>query len=81
MGASTRLKPCLPTSPPTPAANFVEGLRFERERELRTPPFRSILIGVQLSIVPIVFGAALPLLHPSQRALPAEWFSQVLSLP
>jgi hypothetical protein len=54
---------------------------LERERELRTPPFRSILIGVQLSIVPIVFGAALPLLHPSQRALPAEWFSQVLSLP
>jgi hypothetical protein len=42
---------------------FVEALRLEREREPRTAPFRSILIGVQLSIVLIVFGAALLLLH------------------
>jgi hypothetical protein len=42
---------------------FVEALRLEREREPRTAPFRSILIGVQLSIVLIVFGAALLVLH------------------
>ncbi len=42
---------------------FVEALRMEREREPRTAPFRSILIGVQLSIVLIVFGGALLLLH------------------
>ena len=42
---------------------FVEALRLEREREPRTAPFRSILIGVQLSIVLIVFGGALLLLH------------------
>jgi hypothetical protein len=42
---------------------FVEALRFEREREPRTAPFRSILIGVQSSIVLIVFGGALLLLH------------------
>jgi uncharacterized membrane protein len=42
---------------------FVEALRLEREREPRTAPFRSILIGVQLSIVLIVFGGALLLLY------------------
>jgi hypothetical protein len=42
---------------------FVEALRLEREREPRPAPFRSILIGVQLSIVLIVFGGALLLLH------------------
>jgi hypothetical protein len=42
---------------------FVEALRLEREREPRTAPFRSILIGVQLSIVLVVFGGALLLLH------------------
>ena len=42
---------------------FVEALRLEREREPRAAPFRSILIGVQLSIVLIVFGGALLLLH------------------
>jgi hypothetical protein len=42
---------------------FVEALRLEREREPRTAPFRSILIGVQSSIVLIVFGGALLLLH------------------
>ena len=42
---------------------FVEALRLEREREPRSAPFRSILIGVQASIVLIVFGAAFLLLH------------------
>jgi hypothetical protein len=42
---------------------FVDALRLEREREPRPAPFRSILIGVQSSIVLIVFGAALLLLH------------------
>jgi hypothetical protein len=42
---------------------FVDALRLEREREPRPAPFRSILIGVQLSIVLIVFGGALLLLH------------------
>jgi hypothetical protein len=42
---------------------FVEALRLERESEPRPAPFRSILIGVQLSIVLIVFGGALLLLH------------------
>ena len=42
---------------------FVEALRLEREGEPRTAPFRSILIGVQLSIVLIIFGGALLLLH------------------
>jgi hypothetical protein len=42
---------------------FVEALRMEREQEPRRAPFRTILTGVQLSIVLIVFGAALLLLH------------------
>jgi hypothetical protein len=42
---------------------FVEAMRLEREQEPRTAPFRSILIGVQLSIVLIIFGGALLLLH------------------
>jgi hypothetical protein len=42
---------------------FVEALRLEREREPRSAPFRSILIGVQASIVLIVFGGAFLLLH------------------
>jgi hypothetical protein len=42
---------------------FVEALRMEQEREPRTAPFRSILIGVQLSIVLIIFGGAFLLLH------------------
>jgi hypothetical protein len=37
---------------------FVEALRLEREREPQTAPFRNILIGVQPSIVLIVFGGA-----------------------
>ncbi len=40
---------------------FVESLQMEREPG--AAPFRSILVGVQLSIVLIVFGAALLLLH------------------
>jgi hypothetical protein len=40
---------------------FVEALRMEREPQ--TPPFRSILVGVQLSIVLIIFGGAFLLLH------------------
>ena len=46
---------------------FVEALRMEREP--RTAPFRSILIGVQLSIVLIVFGGALLLLHANHTIL------------
>jgi hypothetical protein len=42
---------------------FVEALRMERDQEPRTAPYRSILIGVQLSIVLIVFGGALLMLH------------------
>jgi hypothetical protein len=42
---------------------FVESLRLEREGEPRAAPFRSILIGVQLCIVLIVFGGAFLLLH------------------
>src|SRR6478672_9931241 len=45
--------------------------RLEREGEPRTAPFRSILIGVQLSIVLIIFGAALLLLH-ANHTLPDE---------
>jgi hypothetical protein len=40
---------------------FVEALRMEREP--RSAPFRSILTGVQLSIVLIIFGGAMLLLH------------------
>ena len=50
---------------------FVEALRLEREREPRAAPFRSILIGVQASIVLIVFGGALLLLHAT-RTLPDD---------
>jgi hypothetical protein len=50
---------------------FVEALRLERDREPRTAPFRSILIGVQLSAVLIVFGSALLLLHAT-HTLPDE---------
>jgi hypothetical protein len=50
---------------------FIEALRLEREREPRTTPYRSILIGVQLSIVLIVFGAALLLLHGT-RVIPDQ---------
>ncbi|HEX6773482.1 MAG TPA: hypothetical protein VF126_15730 [Acidobacteriaceae bacterium] len=42
---------------------FVEALRLEREPGAGAAPYRSILVGVQLSIVLIVFGAALLLLH------------------
>jgi hypothetical protein len=42
---------------------FVEALRLERESGATTAPYRTILIGVQLSIVLIVFGGALLLLH------------------
>jgi hypothetical protein len=41
---------------------FVEALRLERESG-SAAPYRTILVGVQLSIVLIVFGAALLLLH------------------
>jgi hypothetical protein len=50
---------------------FVEALRLERELEPRTTPFRSILVGVQLSIVLIVFGGALLLLH-ANHTLPDD---------
>ncbi|MGA9719706.1 MAG: hypothetical protein WBQ79_15615 [Acidobacteriaceae bacterium] len=50
---------------------FVEALRLEREREPRTMPFRSILVGVQASIVLIVFGGALLLLH-AMHTLPDD---------
>lgn len=50
---------------------FVEALRLEREREPRTAPFRSILMGVQASIVLIVFGGALLLLH-AMHTLPDD---------
>jgi hypothetical protein len=50
---------------------FVEALRLEREREPRVAPFRSVLIGVQLSIVLIVFGGALLLLH-ANHTLPDD---------
>lgn len=42
---------------------FVEALRLERESGSTTAPYRTILVGVQLSIVLIVFGGALLLLH------------------
>jgi hypothetical protein len=44
-----------------PGREFVEALRMEREP--RSAPYRSILIGVQLSIVLIIFGGALLMLH------------------
>jgi hypothetical protein len=42
---------------------FVEALRMERDREPRAAPFRTILTGVQLCIVLVIFGGALLLLH------------------
>jgi hypothetical protein len=59
---------------------FVEALRLEREREPRTAPFRSILIGVQLSIVLIVFGGALLLLHAT-HTLPDDVAMVMGTLP
>ncbi len=59
---------------------FVEALRLEREREPRTAPFRSILIGVQLSIVLIVFGGALLLLH-ANHTLPDDYAVVMGTLP
>lgn len=50
---------------------FVEALRLEREPGSRTSPYRSILIGVQLSIVLIVFGGSLLLLH-ANHVLPDD---------
>lgn len=50
---------------------FVEALRMEREREPHVAPFRSILVGVQASIVLIVFGGALLLLH-AMHTLPDD---------
>lgn len=50
---------------------FVEALRMEREREPHAAPFRSILVGVQASIVLIVFGGALLLLH-AMHTLPDD---------
>lgn len=46
---------------------FVEALRMERES--RTAPYRSILVGVQLSIVLIIFGGALLLLHANHTVM------------
>lgn len=45
---------------------FVESLRLEREPNQQRSPYRVILIGVQASIVLIVFGGALLLLHANQ---------------
>lgn len=46
---------------------FVEALRMERES--RVAPYRSILTGVQLSIVLIIFGGALLLLHANHTVI------------
>jgi hypothetical protein len=47
--------------------DFVEALRMERET--RVAPYRSILTGVQLSIVLVIFGGALLLLHTNHVIL------------
>lgn len=46
---------------------FVEALRTEREPH--TAPYRSILAGVQLSVVLVIFGAALLLLHANHTVM------------